>query len=1138
MGGLTWLHLSDWHQGENDFDRQVVLSALLKDVRERANISPSLNKIDFIIFSGDVAFSGKPDQYQAAKSQLFQPILDACGLTPSQLFIVPGNHDLDMNLFRYLPGELSKPLTSEGEVQNWLIDDRGRSGLLEPFQAFKEFINNFTGQKQPDYANVQKWQIDDKKIAILGLNSAWMCGRNKNPDGKINDKGFAIVGEPQIQNYVDQIADADIRIAVLHHPFDWLAEFDCDRIESRMRQSFNFILRGHQHRPKVEVIHGTSGDSIIIPAGSCYNRRLPENPQYANSYNFVHLDFDSGSGTVFLRRWSDPRTKWIEDIDSFDYGKFEFRLFESKSTTSSQPFESTRKSTQIIPHQIPPPPADFKGREDEINDILANFEKGATITGLYGMGGIGKTALALVLAEKLKDRFPDGQIFIEMRGTSKNPNMPPVAPEEAMAHVIRAYNPIDRLPDNRNELRGLYYSALAGKRVFLLLDNAADSHQVEPLLPPADCSVLITSRIKFTLPRLVEKDLEILPSDKALELLLDIAPRIGDRANEIARLCGYLPIALRNAAGVLAENVDLSVTEYLRRLRNAKKRLDLVDASFGLSYALLQSDKRALWCILAVFPADFDRAGAASVWNIELDETAEALSELVRWSLVNFSSYATSEEGRYRLHDLARLYASSRLDSDALSTAQYRHAAHYQSIYAKATDLYINGNVLQGLALFDAEWSNIQAGQTWTREKLKTDNQAAALCSRYANWPYLLELRLHPLEMIEWFENALAAALRLEDCGMEGVQLGNLGLAYFYVGEYHKAIEYHEQALTIARRIGERRQEGVDLGNLGLTYYSLGEYRKAINYHEQALKISRELGNRRQEGVDLGNLGLAYRHLGEYRKAIEYHEHALIIAREIGDRRQEGVDLGNLGLAFYSLGEHRKAIDYHEQALIIAREIGDRRSQGRWVGNLGLAYRNLGEYHKAIEYHEQALTIFREIGDRRREGHQLGNLGLAYRNLGEYRRAVEYHEQALSIARRIGDKRSEGSQLGNLGITYSDRGDFREAIEYHEQALALSRKIGNRHGEGANLGNLGSTYSGLGEIDKAMDYYNGWLAIAQEIGDRSGEGNALWGQAICYEKMNDLDKAIGKAREALDVFEQIESPSAPTMRGLISKMER
>ena len=459
MTGLTWLHLSDWHQKGSEFDRQVVFSALLKDIRERTKINPELEKIDFVIFSGDVAFSGKPEEYQAAKEQFFQPILNALGLKPNQLFIVPGNHDLDRDEFRLLPRELTKPLASEKDVQKWLTDDRGRFRLLEPFQAFASFVREYTGQEPPDYVNVRRIKIGKKEIALLGLNSAWICGRNKD---KIGDKGFVIVGEPQIHGILEGISDADLKIVVLHHPFDWLTEFDCNRIETRIMQGCDFILRGHQHKPKVEIASGTSGDCVIIPAGASYNRRISENPLYANSCNYVHLDFDTGMGIVFLRRWSDPRNKWVEDIDSCDGGKCEFNVAKFKSEVA--PTESAPQLNKIIPHQIPPPPADFKGREDEIKDILANFEKGATITGLRGMGGIGKTALALVLAEKLKDQFPDGQIFIDMRGTSVNPALPPVTPVEAMAQVIRAYNPVDRLPENPVELRGLYLSILTGKR--------------------------------------------------------------------------------------------------------------------------------------------------------------------------------------------------------------------------------------------------------------------------------------------------------------------------------------------------------------------------------------------------------------------------------------------------------------------------------------------------------------------------------------------------------------------------------------------------------------------------------------------------------------------------------------------------
>jgi tetratricopeptide (TPR) repeat protein/predicted phosphodiesterase len=1128
MTAVTWLHLSDWHQKGKDFDRKIVLRALLKDIRERAKIDPDLEKIDFVVFSGDVAFSGKKEEYYAAKENFFQPLLDACGLEPKQLFIVPGNHDLDRDEFKLLHHDLTKPLSTEKEVQDWLTDDRNRARLLEPFRAFASFIREYTEQEPQDYANVRRIKVQDKEIALIGLNSAWMCGRNKD---KIGDYGFVITGEPQIYNALEEISATDLRVVVIHHPFDWLREFDRNRIEDPLKQDCDFILRGHQHKPKVEIMSGTSGDCVIIPAGASYDRRMAKNPRYANSYNFVHLDFDTGKGVVFLRRWSDDGNKWLEDIASCKDGKYKFSLFKSESEA---PPKETPASTMIL-RPIPPPPINFKGREDEIRDILSNFEKGATITGLRGMGGVGKTALALVLADKLKGQFPDGQMFIEMRGTSTNPDMPPLTPEEAMAQVIRAYNPVDRLPENSVELRGLYLKILAGKRVLLLLDNAANSEQVYPLLPPEGCSVLITSRIKFSLWGLVEKDLDILPPDKARELLLQIAPRIGNWADELAKLCGCLPIALRNAASALAEKRDLSVPEYQRRLKDKMERLKLVEGSFSLSYDLLTPGRKKQWRRLSVFLEDFDRNAAIAVLKMAPGPSAEALNDLVQWSLVDFIPIPDSEDGRYKLHDLARLFAESCLEGDEPADAQQKHAKYYSKVISQAENLYDKGgtNLLAGLKLFDREWANIKVGQVWVKNIIQSPGKlnksdlksVLQLASSYANdGRHLLDLRLHPQDIIIWLETGLNAAKMMGNRSAESAHLGNLGGTYSDLGETRKAIGYMERALKITRQIGDRRGEGADLGNLGNAYAGLGETRKAIEYYEQALAISREIGDRRGEGNRLGNLGNRYADLGETSKAIEYHEQALAISREIGDRRGEGADLGNLGLAYADLGETRKSIEYHEQALAISREIGDRRNEGNCVGNLGLAYADLGETRKAIEYHEQALAISREIGDRRGEGNRLGNLGLAYADLGETRKAIEYHEQALAITKEISDKHNEGEGLCNLGKAYQELNETEKVIKYCTQSLDISRKIEYRKIEGEALCTLGKAYFDLGQLDKAIDHCDQALKIFKKMEYRRGEGEALFTKSLALDKLDRRTEAVDRAKEALQIFSQIESP--------------
>ncbi len=706
------------------------------------------------------------------------------------------------------------------------------------------------------------------------------------------------------------------------------------------------------------------------------------------------------------------------------------------------------------PFQIPAPPGDFTGQEEEIEETLEHFDKALAISSIQGLGGIGKTDLAKKLAQILKGKFPDGQIMIDLMGTYE-PSLPPV---EAMRKVVQLYVPVERMPKEEDRIRGLYQSVLSNKYLLLLMDNARNGEQVKPLLPPPNCAVIITSRQDIALPGMRTIRLDEMKPEKSVELLKRIVQTsrningISDDCwKEIARLCGNLPLALRLAGTFLANTRDLSPEDYARSLQDERSRLERIDkgskgsgeigvqASLHLSYSRLPPEASRVFRMLSIFPQDFDSKAEEGICQ---DEDHEQLSELLRWNLVDYQDGSK----RYRLHDLVRIFASHKLmeidDEAARNEAMQRHAEHFRDVLSSATQLYKKGNALAGLNAFDLERTNIESAWAWAKENLAKSNAAASTCSSFLNAPYLLELRQHPRERISWLETALSAARRLNDQSMEGVHLGNLGNANAALGDAHKAIEYYEQHLTFAREIGDRRGEGAVLGNLGNDYAALGDARKAIDYYEEVLAIAREIGDRRGEGSALGNLGLAYSALGDARKAIDYYEEVLAIAREIGDRRGEGNSLSNLGLAYSALGDARKAIDYCERHLAIACEIGDRRGEGNAMGSLGLAYAALGNARKAIEYYEQALAISREIGDQKGEGNALGSLGLAYADLGDARKAIEYYEQRLVIAREIRDRRGEGNALGNLGSAYAALGDFRKAIEYSEQALAIAEKSG------------------------------------------------------------------------------------------------
>ena len=536
------------------------------------------------------------------------------------------------------------------------------------------------------------------------------------------------------------------------------------------------------------------------------------------------------------------------------------RLFPRRRSRSSSNTRITclRPSGHPLPPLLPNPVADFTGRQDDIDKLVARLRnrKTAAITAIDGQGGVGKTELAYYVGREVREHYPGGQILLNLRGLDPNP----VTPEDAMAGVILALEPERKLPDKPEQIGGVYHGLLADRGVLILADNAKDSDQVLPLIPSPPSALLITSRQTIQLGGIERVDLDELPSGEAHSLLRDILgskPAADDEVARVADLCGHLPIALRVAGDYLASAPALSVPQYLERL--GTKPADMthqgrkVRAVLADSVEALERENPSLvkkWRSLSVFPAPFDRQAAEAVAEFEGDE----LDTLVGRSLVIYDR----DQERFRLHDLMRELAEQGRGEDEARQAHRRHAAHYLAVEGRADDTYLEGRkrVLEGLRLFDEERVQIEAGQAWAAAHAAEEDEAAVLAQDYPlRAPSVLELRQRrPRERIRWLEASAKAARKLGDRANEGMAAGNLGVAHGQLGETRRAIEYFEQVLAIARETGDRRNEGATLGNLGNVYMNLGETRRAIEYYEQQLKITRETGDRHGEGQMLNNL--------------------------------------------------------------------------------------------------------------------------------------------------------------------------------------------------------------------------------------------------------------------------------------------
>lgn len=701
------------------------------------------------------------------------------------------------------------------------------------------------------------------------------------------------------------------------------------------------------------------------------------------------------------------------------------------------------------PAQLPAPVGHFTGRDRQLaalDTLLAEPGTGTRIAVITGLAGMGKTALAVQWAHRVADRFPDGQLFLDLRGHEPDSALTPAA---ALSHLLRALGvPADRVPAEPDEQAGLYRSLLHDRRVLVVLDNAGGAGTVLPLVPAAaGALLLVTSRRALaaltTHHAVTTVDLDALAGGEAVGLLRRVlgAARVEREpgpAAELARLCGGMPLALRIAAAKLVGRPDQRLQELVTALAGQGRLAALsvdgdtrsVRTVFASAYRALSPPAARLFRRLGLHPGPTVSRSLATALADEGDDAGPALAELASAHLV-----VDAGPDRYRLHDLIALFAQQCLAIDEPEPARAGAVGRLLDWYLVTT--HAASRILDpgrdrvtpaprrpvsgpppfdpdhhaALGFLDAERPNL----------LPVVRYAAGHHHHTAAWQltYLLtgyhDSRGHWAERVEMCRWGVTAARHTGDPATEGLMRSGLGLAYNALRRFDDALASLSAALPLMRAAGDRRGEGHVYNNIAMAHTGLRRFDAAIEAFQRALDLHTASGH--QLGVALAHYNLGHVRVRQRRadRSLAHFADALAISRQAGSPRFEASILVGLGEANLQLGEHQRALAYYQQALAMRRRIGDRRIEPDTLCDLGLAYLQGGDQVAALDHFGQALAVSRQVADPHAEAVALANLGLAELVTGDLAAAREHLQQALSLRIRVPDQYQEAHVWRSLG---------------------------------------------------------------------------------------------------------------------------
>ncbi|WP_188196064.1 AfsR/SARP family transcriptional regulator [Nonomuraea sp. SYSU D8015] len=653
------------------------------------------------------------------------------------------------------------------------------------------------------------------------------------------------------------------------------------------------------------------------------------------------------------------------------------------------------------PAELPARATTFTGRSDEVartcGVLRGGGSGGVRICQISGIGGVGKSSLAIQIAHAVAGDYPDGQLYINLHGDT--PHADPVEPMEAVRRLLRSFGMADSaIPQDLEEAAGRFRSLTHGKRVLIVLDNARDAAQVRPLLPgSAGCAVLITSRRRLTsFEGAIQIALDVLSDEESLDLL---SAKVGDKtiaaepdaAVEVVRLCGGLPLALCLAAARLDGRPAWSLAALAKRLANGRRLDELraddrtIRAAFQAGYRHLGADAHGraaagMFRLLGLLDGpDISLSAAAALAGLPDEQAQDLLDHLVDAQLVD--NYAPD---RYRLHDLLRLFARERAeeeeDEPARRLAVQRLLHHYLAT-ARTVIRRLNGS---------AAW-RLEIGP------LQVMCQGSTLVTKDDLQTWIATEADNILAVVGQTTRTPAAGLAVALAASFSVSLHERGL-------WSKQLRLGELALSAAEHTNDTLYLAVAHGDLGWAHVYAGNPDDAIRHLHRSRTAFAQAGNASREAALLDHIGVAYRSAGRYDEAIPYHLRGLARISESNDRLAEGAMLTHLGLTYQRAGRFDDAIAAHTRSIAAFREAVVLDYLASAIAYLGEAHRLAGNPGQAVACYQEALDVHRKAGyiGEFREADILWGLGRAFQDAGRTTNARQAWRRSTAIMHGLG----------------------------------------------------------------------------------------------------------------------------------------